>query len=442
MADNNDKNTQPFEAPPQMPEQMPQGDPAQQGMPQAMPQGMDQGMPQAMPGGMPPQGMPMGMPPQQPSLEDQNGQGTPLIDGVTGSGIDPNTNQPYSNEGIDSMSLARDAFSRAFQDSQGAEMPPGQQMPMSSPDAGSMPPMQANQQTPPVPPQQMPMGQQMGTGIDVNAPITPDSPVPNQADIQRMVTEAVNNAVANGQLPDLSANDFAANSNYGIGDPTQTNLLEGIDGNVPSTPEGMEIDTVVNTGIPDIESDEFYEQFTDNPGMAIMDIANAIAAEKIGELIHQIQPLIDESNKVQFRNRVQDAIKSFTADGHEDFSNYRDDMVAYLNEKDLPMDDPASYERAYNNAKISALERMNQQLTETQGRTLADYMSDDSSFNEITSNSKVKERIISDYLNELSNGASPQVISSSSGNAPDATEPKKASSIKEAGKMFFNRMKG
>lgn len=407
--------------------QMPPG-----GMPQTEPMMTGQGA-APMPGGQP--GM---MPPQQPTLEEQNGQGTPLIDDVTGSGIDPNTNQPISNinDSGNPMQSAKNAFAQAFANTQN----PTPEQPMQTAPPQQAPAMPPQQTAPPV---QMPPTQQ---NMDMNAPITGNSPMPSMADIQQMATSAYNQAVASGQIPDATANDIAANSNYGMPNMVDsgnapTNPTEGVNGMTPNTPEGMEIDTVVTDTMPDITSDEFYERFTENPGQAILDIANAIAADKVGELTQQIQPLVDESKRVQFRNRVQDAIRDFSANGHQDFPQYREEMVAFLNGSDLPMDDPTSYERAYDKARISSLEKMNQQLTETQGRTLADYMSDDDSIDQMSQNDKVREKVINDYLNRLSNGETPQVITDSAGNAPVATEPKKAGNLKDASKMFLQRLR-
>jgi hypothetical protein len=406
--------------------------PDNQGEPAGMP--MDQGaapMPGGQPGMMPPQ-------PPAPTLEEQNGQGTPLIDEVTGSGIDPNTNQPISNE--NPMQSARNAFAQAFNNAQNPTPPMPQQQNV---PPQTVPPMGMPSQ-PPAP--QPPMGMQPPGQMGMSQPGMGNTPMPDMNTIQSLAENAVNQAVANGQLPDLTANDIAANANYGMPNivdsgGTPPNPMEGVDGTLPTTPEGNEIDTVMTNGIPDINSDEFFESFTDNPGQAILDIANAMAAQKVGELTQQIQPLIDESNKVQFRNRVQDAIRSFSENGHQDFSQYKQGMVDFLNGSDLPMDDPVSYERAYDKAKISALEKMNQELTKTQGRTLADYMSDDDSIDQISQNEKIRGKIINDYLNGLSNGETPRVITESSGNSPVATEPKRAGSMKEAGKMFLERLK-
>lgn len=420
----------------QNPNGMPAPDPSAMGQP-APAGGNMPPMPPAQGAAPMPGGQPGMMPPPQPSLEDQNGQGTPLIDDVTGSGIDPNTNQPISQNSGNPMESARNTFAQAFANTQNTN--PGQ-------PAATAPPAPPQQTAPPMPPAAPPQQPPMIPPAGMNPPATPNAQMPDQNMIRQMAETAVNQAVANGQLPDLTANDIAANANYGMPNVVDAgnaapNPMEGVNGMTPDTPEGMEVDTVVTNGMPDINSDEFFERFTDNPGQAIMDIANAIAADKIGELTQQIQPLVDESNRVQFRNRVQDAIKNFTANGHEDFPQYREEMVAFLDGSDLPMDDPASYERAYDKAKISSLERMNQELTRTQGRTLADYMSDDDAVGQMSQNDRVRERVINDYLNRLSNGESPQVITDSAGNAPTATEPKRAGTLKDAGKMFLQRMK-
>ena len=111
-------------------------------------------------------------------------------------------------------------------------------------------------------------------------------------------------------------------------------------------------------------------------------------------------------------------------------------MLRFLKSGDYAMDDPEAYEKAYNSAKINKLEALNRQLAETQGRTLADYMKDESSLGQMAQNDQVKKMVIEEYLKELSGGGKPQVINDSTGNHPSAISSSKAGSIDEAAKMF------
>ena len=242
-------------------------------------------------------------------------------------------------------------------------------------------------------------------------------PTFNMDEISSRIEAAIQNAVKNGQLQDLSSNDMA----------TSVRNDEEIVGN---DDEGEEIK------LPDIESDEFFDKFTENPGAAIMEIANAQSAMKMKELMQTLQPIMKQNEIVKHNQNVRDAIRLFSENGHEDFPEYKDDMISFLKSGDYKMDDPEAYEKAYNHAKINKLEQLNRQLAETQGRTLADYMNDDNSLNEMANNEKVRDMVINEYLRGLSEGGKPQVISGESGNRMVASGRTKIDSINDAGKLF------
>lgn len=242
-------------------------------------------------------------------------------------------------------------------------------------------------------------------------------PTFNMDEISSRIEAAIQNAVKSGQLQDLSSNDMA----------TSVRNDEEIVGN---DDEGEEIK------LPDIESDEFFDKFTENPGVAIMEIANAQSAMKMKELMNTLQPIMKQNEIVKHNQNVRDAIRLFSENGHQDFPEYKDDMISFLKSGDYKMDDPEAYEKAYNYAKINKLEQLNRQLAETQGRTLADYMKDDNSLNEMANNEKVRDMVINEYLRGLSEGGKPQVISGESGNRMVASGRTKIDSINDAGKLF------
>lgn len=256
--------------------------------------------------------------------------------------------------------------------------------------------------------------------IPVQPDANPQMPF-SMDDITARIQEAVQNAVENGQLADLSQNDLAAQA---MSSAPQEDL------SVEEAPAEEAIQ------VPDIQSDEFYEKFAENPGQAIMEIASALSEEKIRGLTEKLQPLMEQSEVIRKNQNIRDAIKQFAQDGHEDFAEYKDGMLEILKNGEYAMDDPSAYERAYSRAKIDKLQALNDELTRTQGRTLADYMSDDEALGQMAGNEKLRKMVIEDYLKGLSQGEKPQMITGSTGNYPSATLSTKASSIDDAARMF------
>ncbi len=327
--------------------------------------------------------------------------GEGLIDDVANGNMQ-NTNQPLHNNSLDD---AKNAFSRmlAGMDTEGDTA--------AQPTAGEgdkeVQAVLNNEAYPGVIPVQ-PEG-------NPHAPFSMD-------DITEKIQEAVQNAVANGQLADLSQNDLAAQAmNF-----TPQDDLAAAEAN-PAEEAVL---------VPDIQSEEFYEKFTENPGQAIMEIASALSEEKIRGLTQKLQPLMEQSEVIRKNQNIRDAIKQFAQDGHEDFADYKDGMLEILKNGEYAMDDPSAYEKAYSRAKIDKLQALNDELSRTQGRTLADYMSDDDALEQMAENEKLRKMVIEDYLKGLSQGEKPQMITGSTGNYPSAAHSTKASSIDDAARMF------
>lgn len=260
---------------------------------------------------------------------------------------------------------------------------------------------------------------------DATAPMQQSAFEPMSKDsLREMLQEELQKAIAEGRAPNASREDMA-------GDMT---------GNIePAEPLSNEQPSF---NMPDITSDEFYSKISDDPGSAIMEVAEAIAAQKVAELQGRLQPLLDQSEMVQRNQRVQDAIKTFSDRGYDDFGRYRESMVNYLKQGDFNMEDPNAYELAYNRAKASELQSLNQQLSQqltesqSQGRALVDYMQDPESINQMAQNEDVKKAVINEYLRGLSTGEKPQIISDATSNTPSGIAPQSPKSFREAGEMF------
>ena len=188
--------------------------------------------------------------------------------------------------------------------------------------------------------------------------------------------------------------------------------------------------------IPDINSDEFYEQFTENPGEAIQKIADAMSEKKLREFKAQIQPLIEQSDQLRNQQKATEAIRKFAENGYDDFQDYKDDIVRFMQERGLAIDDPANYESAYNFSKARRLQAENDGLRQQNSKTLDDYLNDSDSLNKMSANEQVKRMVIEQYLKSLQDGQSPQIITGGANNSPNATPKNEIGSIKEATRLF------
>lgn len=349
---------------------------------------------------------------QIPDVNVQTGSGTgELIDDVR-NGTYRDQNQPSNNN--NSLDTAREAFMKMLDNNNNSDM---------NNDVG-MHILEVETE---------PMQQDVNGNADAsNVSDIPVSTIP-QFDMNLMsnkIEEAVKNAVANGQLRDLSQNDMAQN----ISDMQDSSHISEDNAAIDNTAEDTE-DAAL-----DIDSPEFYEKFSNDPGQAILEVADALSNKKMKELTTKLQPVLEQSEKLQQQKNIQDAIKQFASNGHEDFADYKDDMINILKNGQFKMDDPSAYESAYSSAKINRLQALNDQLSQNQGKTLNDYFQDNDSILQMAQNDDVKKAVIEDYLQGLSKGGTPQLISGGVANTPTAMPKNKVSSIKEASNLFKQMM--
>lgn len=226
-------------------------------------------------------------------------------------------------------------------------------------------------------------------------------------------------------------------------------IADTITANIANASQSANVEPEISEPEFDITSDEFYQKFTNNPGETIMDVATRIAERQIAankaemesrqqQLEEKMQPLLEESEKVRQRNASVEAMKQFLSKGegrYNDFNDYSQQIAGIMRDEQMSLEDPRSFEAAYLMAKMPIMQQKLQDAEAQQGKTLSDYLNEDASVAEIIQNPTIQQQVINNYLRNLQNGSSPQVITNGS-NAPIGTPPTKANNFKEASKFF------
>ena len=348
-------------------------------------------------------------------------QNAGLIDDVTDGNFETGTNQ----QPINSLDDANNAFLRILQGG-GMEEGTGEQ-PVTEPAPNGAPTGEgptaaegANNSDPTTEPTAT------GTEPNTNPPINAGL---DESQIQSMINDAIQREIKNGNLADLSAQDMTAQLN-GL-DKQQP--LESAADNEPQPQDEPELD---------VNSDEFFEMFSENPTEAIDKLTNARVQQKLAPLLERLEPLLEQSQRAQENKNIIDTIKAFGSE-HPDFGEYNDDMIKILNEGDFPKNDINSYRNAYQTAKNNRLagqvEQLQNRLAESEqnrGKSLDDYLGDTDSFNLLRQNEELKKAIIEDYIKDLSKGGAPQMISSGGSAQPNAMPADKPKDFRDAGEKF------
>lgn len=184
---------------------------------------------------------------------------------------------------------------------------------------------------------------------------------------------------------------------------------------------------------PTIDSDEFMEKFAENPVLAIQELADSIADKKVAaqmnELTEKLQPVLQQSDALQMRDRAVNAITEFSQmDGFQDAEDYFQDMATYINEKGLPKDSVDSFKEAYLVAKNNAL---------SSNKPLDAYLSDENYISRIAQHEAIRDKVIAEYLQQVASGGKPQVIGDGS---PAATPRTEISSMEDAGEALKRKL--
>lgn len=338
-----------------------------------------------------------------------------LIDDVTNGNFTNITN----DQPINSLDDASNAFLRMLQGG-GEGAADAQTEPTAQPDEGAT------------------EGQTAAEGANSDtegntAPTTEPNTIPtaaegiNESQIQSMINDAIQREIQNGNLQDLSAQDMTAQ----LGDENQQQPIDSAaDNDQQSEPD------------IDINSDEFFEMFTENPTEAIDKLTNARVRQELAPILKELEPLLEQSKKAQENKNILDTVKAF-GNEYPDFKDYNDDMIKILNEGDFPKNDINSYRNAYQTAKnnrlASQVEQLQNQLAESEqnrGKSLNDYLGDSDSFNSLRNNEDLKKAIIEDYIKDLSKGGAPQMISSGGSAQPSAMLADKVNDFREASEKF------
>ena len=230
--------------------------------------------------------------------------------------------------------------------------------------------------------------------------------------------------------------------------PTAEEIIESIAKAAPNAAEratepSNEPPAAEEEELPDFNSEEFLDKFYDNPAEAVQKAADAIANKKIREAVssleRRLKPLLDESEEAQMKSEVKAVISDFisTTDGAQDMFS---DIASYIKANNLDPRDRRSYDDGYKVSMINRLRNENEQLRQSQGRSLDDYLGDDSLLDQIAGNERVSKKAIENYLKTLQSGGKPVVIGGNGNTVPSAQPANKPQSIKEAAAMLRGQL--
>lgn len=222
--------------------------------------------------------------------------------------------------------------------------------------------------------------------------------------------------------------------------PSLDNILAEIQA-LKGTAEPPVVESGETPAVESILSDEeFMERFAEDPVAAVTDLANSIADKKVSsqmmEFTEKMQPFIQESEKIAFQNVVTDTLAEFVSnEEYADADKYFPEMARIIKEQNLPQDDVSTYTKLYNELALKDL-RANQASQTVAPKSIEDYLADENEVSKLVADPKIREAVISGYLQEIANGGKPQVISSGGSVQPAATPATQFKSVKEAGAAF------
>lgn len=338
-------------------------------------------------------------------------QGAALKDDVKEQGTMP------SQEGPQSLGDANDAFSRMMQEAQSTQeidKTPNVNPILEATSTGAPGPIPDMEKLASTQPPQEDGTSSYSTDTFQHEPATNNTVDDSMAQIQAMIDDAQSGNLEPG-IPGLGPISDAPKP-----EPSSEDLINQY-----------------------IESDDFYDKFADNPGAAIAEIASKIAERDNSKLTARLQPLLDQADQINRRNQAVDAINRFVDKGHgkyDDFGDYTDQITSIIRTEGLDVNDPLSYENAYGRVKADALSQKLAEAEQHRGLGVDDILGNDEYLDKISSNENVKNKVITNYLNGLSKGESPKVITDDGLRNPAATPTNKIDSFKDAREAFKKQL--
>jgi hypothetical protein len=184
----------------------------------------------------------------------------------------------------------------------------------------------------------------------------------------------------------------------------------------PSAPEAP--------ALPDPE--KFLEEFGTDPAKAIAVIASQMAQKAIDEYKQRTEQELAPMRRAAQAETQKEAVKNaligfFTNPEFPDAQDMGEDIINVIKQDKLPLDDPISFERAYNKVKIGRL---------SQNKPLEAYLSDEESLGKLMADPRISKPLIEKYLQGVAGGAAPAVITQ--GSLPSAAPSKVPTTLDEA----------
>jgi len=267
--------------------------------------------------------------------------------------------------------------------------------------------------------------------------LTPSQMLLNDLDAEEQsdVTNDVMNDVPNNETE--VEKSVVENEPIKNGIPSKEEILNELANNVPTEQEQPSSD--VEEALPMFNSEEFMDEFYDNPAGAVEKAANVIAEKKVKEVVAGIEarlkPLLSQSEAAQVKAEVKDIIQDFVNE-NSDAKDMFPDIAGYIKMNGLNPKDKRSYVDAMREVKIGRLGKENEELRANQGKNLDFYLSDNDSMDKIVSNDAVAKRVIENYLKDIQKGGKPATIGNGSTNQFSAQGADRPQTLKDAAALL------
>lgn len=188
-------------------------------------------------------------------------------------------------------------------------------------------------------------------------------------------------------------------------------------------------------GYLDMDEEELRDAFFEDPKKVVDSIVAERLNEELAKERQKYEPVVKEYALNKTKQKMQETVNNFAKE-HEDFEQHSENIAKILREDDLDMSNEKSLEYAYYKAKS-----MGKEQVDASRKTLDEFVDDEDALKQLTSNDKLKNMIIEQYVKEVANGKrDPATITDETGESP-MTNNKKEKSFDDISESLYRKLK-
>lgn len=182
-------------------------------------------------------------------------------------------------------------------------------------------------------------------------------------------------------------------------------------------------------------NDELYNKLVENPTEVLNQLKQEAMEQAKQDLMKDIQPLLDEKTAREQAMQVNQELETFMS-SNKDVIKYADRMAEIIKEEGLE-NNPMALKYSYSKAKAETIDNM------PQPQSLEEMLKDENNINSILDNEDIKNKVITKYLEGLSNGGKPITVGATPGTGTTPVTPpkEKDTSWDGAKKALLNSIK-